>query len=149
MRGLSTVLTLMVALLACPKLVRADEPKVEGGERVRERLAARMADLHLTDEQEMKIAEIRKDCRSKIKEAGGELAAVVKDEAEKVRALLTADQREKLDVAEGRARGASVSKAWRSGWRTSRIWIRPTPRSRRSARFAKSSVPGSRSSCRI
>jgi len=88
----------MVALLVCPKLVRADEPKVEGGERVRERLAARMADLHLTDEQEMKIAEIRKDCRSKIKEAGGELAAVVKDETEKVRALLTADQREKLDA---------------------------------------------------
>lgn len=98
MRGLSTVLTLMVALLACPKLVRADEPKVERGERVRERLAARMADLHLTDEQEMKIAEIRKDYRSKIKEAGGELAAVVKDETEKVRALLTADQKEKLDA---------------------------------------------------
>jgi len=98
MRVLSAVFTLMVALLVCPKLVRADEPKVEGGERVRERLAARMADLHLTDEQEMKIAEIRKDCRSKIKEAGGELAAVVKDETEKVRALLTADQREKLDA---------------------------------------------------
>jgi len=98
MRNRSAALTLMVALLACPKFVPADEPKGEGGERVRDRLAVRMADLHLTDQQDMKIAEIRKDCRPKIKEAGKELAAVVKEEVGKVRALLTADQKEKLEV---------------------------------------------------
>ncbi len=89
----------MVAILICPKFCSsAQEPKGEDRERVRERLAARMADLQLTDEQDTKIAEIKKECRPKVKAAAEELAAVVKDEVEKVRALLTPEQKEKLET---------------------------------------------------
>jgi Spy/CpxP family protein refolding chaperone len=98
MRNLSVLVTLMMAMLVCQKFAPAQEPKGEDRERVRERLAARMADLQLTDEQDTKIAEIKKECRPKVKAAAEELAAVVKDEVEKVRALLTPEQKEKLET---------------------------------------------------
>jgi Spy/CpxP family protein refolding chaperone len=98
MRNLSVLVTVMVAMLVCPKFAPAQESKGEGGEGVRERLAARMADLHLSDEQDTKIAEIRKECRPKVKAAAEEYAAVVKEEVEKVRALLTPEQKEKLET---------------------------------------------------
>ena len=98
MRNLSVLVTLMMAMLVCQKFAPAQEPKGVGGEGVRERLAARMADLHLSDEQDTKIAEIRKECRPKVKAAAEDLAAVVKEEVEKVRALLTPEQKEKLET---------------------------------------------------
>jgi Spy/CpxP family protein refolding chaperone len=98
MRNLSVLVTVMVAMLVCPKFAPAQESKGEGGEGVRERLSARMADLHLSDEQDTKIAEIRKECRPKVKAAAEEYAAVVKEEVEKVRALLTPEQKEKLET---------------------------------------------------
>jgi Spy/CpxP family protein refolding chaperone len=99
MRSLGVVLTLLLAISVSPRLIRADEPKGEAGETVHKYLAARMPDLHLTDEQHAKIAEIRKEFRPKVQEAGAELAAVVKEEVEKVRALLTSEQKEKLEVS--------------------------------------------------
>ena len=54
-------------------------------------------DLNLTDDQEAKIADIMKDCRTKNAEARKELASVVKDETEKVRAVLTAEQKATLE----------------------------------------------------
>jgi Spy/CpxP family protein refolding chaperone len=98
MRNLSVLVTVMLAMLVCPKFAPAQESKGVGGEGVRERLAARMADLHLSDEQDTKIAEIRKECRPKVKAAAEEYAAVVKEEVEKVRALLTPEQKEKLET---------------------------------------------------
>jgi Spy/CpxP family protein refolding chaperone len=98
MRNLCVLVSLMAAILVCQKVARAQESKGEDREGVRERLAARMADLHLTDEQDTKIADIRKECRPKVKAAAEELAAVVKEEVEKVRALLTSDQKEKLET---------------------------------------------------
>jgi len=95
MKTLSTVLTLAAAMMICPKLPAADDPASERRERVREHMAERMADLSLTDEQETKIADVRKECRPKIQEAVKELAAVVKEEVEKVREVLTPEQREK------------------------------------------------------
>jgi Spy/CpxP family protein refolding chaperone len=56
-------------------------------------------DLHLTEAQEAKIADIRKDCRPKVEEATKELAAIVKQEMDKVRAVLTPEQKEKLEAA--------------------------------------------------
>jgi Spy/CpxP family protein refolding chaperone len=62
-------------------------------------LAERIQDLELTDQQEARIAEIRKEYQPKVQEAGKELAAVVKEEVEKVRAVLTPEQRTKLEAA--------------------------------------------------
>jgi Spy/CpxP family protein refolding chaperone len=62
-------------------------------------LTARIQDLNLTDEQEAKIADIRKEYRPKVQEVGKELAAVVKEEVEKVRAVLTPEQKAKLEAA--------------------------------------------------
>jgi Spy/CpxP family protein refolding chaperone len=62
-------------------------------------LAERVQDLNLTDEQEAKIADIRKEYRPKVQEAGKELAAIVKEEVEKVRAVLTPEQKTTLAAA--------------------------------------------------
>jgi hypothetical protein len=88
MRLLCTVLALVVALSVCGKL---------HAQRTRERLAERLQDLSLTADQETKIADIRKECRPKVQEAAKELAAVLKDEMEKVRAVLNPAQKTKLE----------------------------------------------------
>jgi Spy/CpxP family protein refolding chaperone len=56
----------------------------------------RIQDLNLTDEQEAKIADIRKEYKPKVQEAAKELSAVVKEEEEKARAVLTPVQQTKL-----------------------------------------------------
>jgi len=87
MRTLCPVLVLAVALSVCGTL---------HAQRVRERLAERIQDLSLTADQEKKIADIRKDFSSKDQAAAQALAAIVKDEAEKIRAALNPAQRTKL-----------------------------------------------------
>jgi Spy/CpxP family protein refolding chaperone len=62
-------------------------------------LVERIQDVHLTDEQEAKIADIQKDFRPKVQEAAKELAAIVKEEVEKVRGVLTPEQKRKLEEA--------------------------------------------------
>jgi len=61
-------------------------------------LGAKIQDLKLTDEQEAKIADIRKECRPKVQEAAKELATVVGEEMTKVKAVLTTEQKEKLQA---------------------------------------------------
>jgi Spy/CpxP family protein refolding chaperone len=95
MRILNGVLALMVALLLCSKLYADDQAK-DNGNGVGQSLAEKIQDLNLTDEQEAKIADIRKECRPKVQEASKELAAIVKEEVEKIQGVLTADQKEKL-----------------------------------------------------
>ena len=91
MKTLSAALAL-AALLSFGAKLAADEAKAEGG------LAERLQDLNLTEEQETRIADIRKEFRTKNAEAIKELAAVVKEELDKVRAVLTAEQKEKLQT---------------------------------------------------
>jgi Spy/CpxP family protein refolding chaperone len=62
-------------------------------------LAERIQDLNLTDEQEAKIADIRKEYRPKVQAEAKELAAIVKEEVEKVQAVLTPEQKTKLAAA--------------------------------------------------
>ena len=90
MRILSTVLA-VAALMALGANLAADEGKTEG-------LVASIQDLNLTEAQEAKIADIMKDFRTKNADALKELASVVKDEMEKVSAVLTADQKAKLET---------------------------------------------------
>jgi len=87
MRTSIALLTLAVALWMPGKLLAADAPKglVEG-----------IQDLKLTDEQEAKIAEVRKECRAKVQEAAKELGNPAREEMEKIHAILTPEQKEKL-----------------------------------------------------
>jgi len=102
MRTLIAGTVLVVATLICPRLCAADEPKVGEG------LAERIQDLNLSDEQEAKIADIQKDHQPKVQEAAKELAAVVKQEEDKVRAVLTPEQTEKASGFEGGAQGTKA-----------------------------------------
>jgi Spy/CpxP family protein refolding chaperone len=74
------------------------------GEKVKEGLAERMQDLDLTDAQEAKILEIRKEGRPKVLEAAKQLVAIVKQEVEMIKDELTPDQKTKIkDIREERA----------------------------------------------
>jgi Spy/CpxP family protein refolding chaperone len=87
------VVALAVGTLVYAALPAAAEERAGGG------LAARVQDLNVTDEQEAKIADIRKEFRPKVQEAAKELAAVLKEEVDKVRGILTPEQKAKLEAA--------------------------------------------------
>jgi Spy/CpxP family protein refolding chaperone len=87
MRTLLAVLTVAVVLWVPAKLFADDAPTG---------MAERLRDIHLTDEQEAKIAEIRKECQPKVQEAAKELKEVVHEELEKIDALLTPEQKVKV-----------------------------------------------------
>jgi len=66
------------------------ELKVERRDRVRDRMAHRIAnleELNLTDKQKSQIAEIRKEYRPKVQEAGNKLRATLREEVEKIVAV--------------------------------------------------------------
>jgi Spy/CpxP family protein refolding chaperone len=87
MRSLITVLTVAMLIWLPVNLCAQGEA---GG------LVERFQDLNLTDDQETKIAEIRKECGPEIQKAMKELATIAKEEVEKVHAVLTPEQKEKL-----------------------------------------------------
>jgi Spy/CpxP family protein refolding chaperone len=92
MKTLTTVVALAVAVWADLRTAegKADPKGVGSG------LAERIQDMYLTDEQEAKLADIRKEYRPKVQKAAKELAAIVNEEVEKVRGVLAADQKGKL-----------------------------------------------------
>jgi Spy/CpxP family protein refolding chaperone len=97
MRTLLALVALAVAMLVYTSLpAAADE---QPGRRATGRFAERIQDLHLSDQQEAKIADIRKEFRPKVQEAAKELASVVKEEVEKAQGVLTAEQKTKLQTA--------------------------------------------------
>jgi Spy/CpxP family protein refolding chaperone len=68
------------------------------GEGVAGQLQERIQDLNLTDAQEARIASIRKEYQPKVEAAAKELAAAVKDEVQKARAVLTPEQQTKVQA---------------------------------------------------
>jgi Spy/CpxP family protein refolding chaperone len=86
MRKLGIGLALVV-LAACGKLYAQD---------ALERLNQRIGHLHLSADQEARVADIRKECRAKIQEAKKELETLGKEEMEKIHAVLTPEQKTKL-----------------------------------------------------
>jgi Spy/CpxP family protein refolding chaperone len=92
MRTFIAGMVVVAASLVCPGFIAADEPKAGEG------LAERIQDLNLTDEQETKIADIMKESQPKVQEAAKELAEVVKQEEDKVRAVLTPEQTTKIQA---------------------------------------------------
>jgi Spy/CpxP family protein refolding chaperone len=94
MRILSALLALglAVAIGGAPRSTSAkDEPR--GTEA---KFLEHFQDLALTDAQETKIAEIRKEHDPKVQEAAKQLGNIVREEVGKVRDVLTDQQREKL-----------------------------------------------------
>src|SRR5262249_24397589 len=61
-------------------------------------LVEKIQDLSLSDAQETKIAEIQKEYRPKVQDAAKELATLVKDESQKIRDVLTAEQKQKIQA---------------------------------------------------
>jgi Spy/CpxP family protein refolding chaperone len=96
MKILSTLFTLVVVVVLLPKTAAAYQQASESKEGASEGMVEGMVDLSLTEDQETKLADMRKEMRPKIQEAAKELAGLVKDEVDKVREVLTADQREKV-----------------------------------------------------
>jgi Spy/CpxP family protein refolding chaperone len=99
MRTLSIVLA-VAALMALGANPAAGQAKVEVV------VVERVQDLNLTPEQEAKLADVMKDFRAKNEPAMKDLANAVKEETEKVRAVLTPEQREKLQTLKEERREA-------------------------------------------
>jgi Spy/CpxP family protein refolding chaperone len=97
MRTMPAVVVLGVGVLVYAALPAAAQQG--SAERAGKGLAARLQDLDLTDEQEAKVVDIRKEHRPKVQEAARDLATVVKEEVDKVRGVLTPQQRTKLEAA--------------------------------------------------
>ena len=87
MRMVCRALAFLTVILACTQLAAQE---------VRVFLVERFQDLNLTDEQEAKIASIQEQDRPKIQAAAQQLSASVKEEGDKVMALLTPAQKQKL-----------------------------------------------------
>jgi Spy/CpxP family protein refolding chaperone len=93
MRSLIIALAVGIAVYAALPAAaqeRAAQQPAAGG------LREHFQDLNLTDEQEAKIADIRKECQPQVQEAAKDLATVVKEEVEKARGVLTDEQKAKV-----------------------------------------------------
>ncbi len=95
MKTLSTLFTLVVVVALMPQTARAYQQASDGKEGASEGMTEGLVDLSLTEDQESKLADLRKEMRPKIEEAAKELAGLVKEEVDKVRDVLTPEQREK------------------------------------------------------
>lgn len=103
MRLMCRALAVLLAMLVYTQL-----PAQE----VKEKLVEKFQELDLTDAQEAKITSIREEGRPKIEAAAKSLSAIAREEADKVTALLTPAQKEKLaELKEERAevRGEGLS----------------------------------------
>jgi Spy/CpxP family protein refolding chaperone len=94
MKTLMAALVLAVGVAVVLALPAAAQDKT--GQKTPGALAERIQDLQLTDDQEAKIANIRKEYRPKVQMAGKALVALVKEEVEKVQAVLTPEQKTRI-----------------------------------------------------
>src|SRR5262245_44620796 len=75
MRTVLVFVALTAGMSACAAISAAEDEK--GDQKAGGGLAERIQDLNLTEEQETKIADIRKECKPKVQEAAKELATIV------------------------------------------------------------------------
>ena len=84
-------------LLACSWLYAASKAQAQERQGAREMvIVERIQDLGLTDEQEAKIADIRKEWRPKVEAAAKLLGGILREEEEKVRDVLSVQQLDQL-----------------------------------------------------
>jgi Spy/CpxP family protein refolding chaperone len=88
----------MRTLIAVTVVVVVGVPGKVSAQEAREVLVMKIQELKLTDAQEAKIADIRKEFRPKVQEAAKELATVAKEEMSKIQAVLTPEQKETLQA---------------------------------------------------
>jgi Spy/CpxP family protein refolding chaperone len=93
---LTVVLSAGAGLYLAGEAQAQDRQREGGGVAVL--IEERIQDLHLTDTQETQIANIRKEYQPKVEAAAKELGAIVKEEVEKAQAVLTPEQKTKLQA---------------------------------------------------
>jgi Spy/CpxP family protein refolding chaperone len=97
MKTLSAVLTLAALVAVFCATARTANGQAERKD-VAVVLFERIQDLNLTDAQEAKIADIRKQYRTKVQDEAKELNSLVKEEVDKIQAVLTPEQKEKVQA---------------------------------------------------
>src|SRR6516162_5176876 len=95
MKTLSAVLTLAALAVAFFATARTANGQAERKD-VAVVVVERIQDLNLTDAQEAKIADIRKEYKTKVQAEAKSLSTLAKEEVEKVEAVLTPEQKKKL-----------------------------------------------------
>jgi Spy/CpxP family protein refolding chaperone len=78
-------------VLSAEQKEKLEELKDERKDRVRDRMAHRIAnfkELNLTEDQKAQIADIRKEYRPKVHEAGNKLRATIREEMEAIMAVI-------------------------------------------------------------
>jgi Spy/CpxP family protein refolding chaperone len=98
MKTLIVAVSLVVAVTAGAVLYARDAQGTEDNSSLGQVSTETIVDLNLTDEQEAKIADIRKEWRPKVADAAKELDGLVREEVDKVRGILTPEQREKVQA---------------------------------------------------
>ncbi len=88
----------MRTLIAVTVVVVMGVPGKVSAQEAGEVLVMKIQELKLTDAQEAKIADIRKEFRPKVQEAAKELKTAAKEEVSKIQAVLTSEQKEKLQA---------------------------------------------------
>jgi Spy/CpxP family protein refolding chaperone len=86
MRTLMALVMLLVGVAVFAAFPASADQKAD--EKAAMGLAERIQDLSLTDEQEANIADIRKEYRPKVQEAGNKLRATVREEVEAIVAVI-------------------------------------------------------------
>ena len=97
MKTLSAVLTLAALVAVFCATARTANGQAERKD-VAVVLFERIQDLNLTDAQEAKIADIRKQYRTKVQDEAKQLNSLVKEEVDKIQAVLTPEQKEKVQA---------------------------------------------------
>jgi Spy/CpxP family protein refolding chaperone len=95
---ISVVATVRAAQVATeePNVVTAPEAQEESQDGQRKLLVVTIQDIDLTDEQEARIAAIRKEYGPKIKDEAKELKELATEELDKIRNVFTPEQRQKV-----------------------------------------------------
>jgi Spy/CpxP family protein refolding chaperone len=88
----------LVSLLVGFAISATGKAQTQERQRAREMISERIQDMDLTDAQESKLAEIRKEWRPKIEAAAKQLAVPLREEVEKIRDVLTVEQLDKLQA---------------------------------------------------
>jgi hypothetical protein len=102
----ATLISLALALAATEQRASGDDAPVKKVKRTHARLPPHYAGV-VNDEQRQEIYRLQEEYKPKIKAMQAELNATKNELNEKIAAVLTADQKRKIDEATGKAKKAS------------------------------------------